>query len=132
MSANAVQVGGDHYKENDFQPWDLGWRYKIGAVEFMLIKYVSRWRKKNGVQDLEKAQHVLMKLEEIEQDGYEPPGRVGPMVLQTYFAANFITDFREKIVISIISNGYDANQLNHAALLLASLVESARGEAQKS
>ena len=133
MSANAIQVGGDHYPTSEFQPWDLGWRYGIGAVEFMLIKYVSRWRRKNGVEDLEKAQHVLVKLEEIEDVGYEPPGAVGPLVLNDYYKANGITDFREKIIISIVSNKFTASTLNHASLLLSSLAETARdGEPDRS
>jgi hypothetical protein len=61
-SPNERQVGGGHYK-SEFQHWDfvlgvLGGRYLEGC----LTKYASRWRKKNGLQDLDKAEHYLDKL----------------------------------------------------------------------
>lgn len=67
MSANERQVGGDHYKTGSgIQHWDLvdmfGWDYFQGQV----IKYLMRWKKKNGVQDLEKAKHYLEKYIELE------------------------------------------------------------------
>ena len=55
----AVQVGGDHYKDMAIQPVEYIIKNNIPFVEGNVIKYVSRWRKKNGVQDLEKAKHLL-------------------------------------------------------------------------
>ena len=57
--ALAVQVGGDHYKDMAIQPVEYIIKNNIPFVEGNVIKYVSRWRKKNGVQDLEKAKHLL-------------------------------------------------------------------------
>lgn len=65
-SANAVQVGGDHYKTKAIQPWDYISANKLGYFEGNIVKYVSRWREKGGVADLEKAAHYLQKL--IEQE----------------------------------------------------------------
>jgi hypothetical protein len=59
--ANAVQVGGDHYKTT-IQPWDYIIANDIGYLEGNIIKYVSRYRKKGGLDDLRKAQHYLQKL----------------------------------------------------------------------
>lgn len=59
MSANARQVGGAHYQTGATQHWDLLHpEYHIGNA----TKYLSRWRKKNGLQDLEKASHYIEKL----------------------------------------------------------------------
>jgi hypothetical protein len=60
--ANAVQVGGEHYKDKHIQPWDYIVANNLGYLEGNIIKYVSRWKDKNGVQDLRKAQHYLQKL----------------------------------------------------------------------
>ena len=65
-TANDTQVGGDHYKMHGIQPWDFIASNGIGYFEGNIIKYVSRWRHKGGVQDLEKARHYLDKLIEIE------------------------------------------------------------------
>lgn len=59
--ANDVQVGGDHYKKASFQPWDWD-RYGVGSLECNIIKYVTRYREKNGLEDLNKAHHYVMKL----------------------------------------------------------------------
>lgn len=63
-SANKRQVGGAHYK-TDYEHWDfvrevLANNYLLGNA----TKYVSRWRKKNGVEDLEKALHYIDKARE--------------------------------------------------------------------
>jgi hypothetical protein len=65
--ANELQVGGAHYKDKTIQPWDYILHNEIGYMEGNIIKYVSRWREKGGINDLEKAQHYLAKL--IEHEG---------------------------------------------------------------
>lgn len=66
MSANDVQVEGGHYKAKPIQPWDYIIGNNIGYMEGNVIKYVSRWRDKGGVNDLLKARHYLDKLIEVE------------------------------------------------------------------
>lgn len=65
-SALAVQVDGSHYKEMPIQPVEFIYRNKIGYMEGNVIKYVSRWRNKNGIADLRKARHYLDLLIEME------------------------------------------------------------------
>ena len=64
--ANEKQVGGSHYR-SPIQHWDYVLANDIPYMEAQIIKYVSRHAKKNGVQDLEKAQHFLEKLIEVEK-----------------------------------------------------------------
>ena len=66
MSANERQVAGSHYNGGKLQHWD----YAIQALhnrylEGQITKYVMRHRKKNGLQDLQKAEHFLDKLIEV-------------------------------------------------------------------
>lgn len=61
-----VQVGGGHYKDMAIQPVEYIHKNKIGFIEGAVIKYVSRWRSKNGIQDLEKARHFIDLLIELE------------------------------------------------------------------
>lgn len=67
MSANQKQVSGVHYKDKAIQPWDFISANNIPYLEGNVIKYVSRWREKNGISDLEKAKHYLEKLIEVEK-----------------------------------------------------------------
>jgi hypothetical protein len=66
MTPNTKQVGGTHYQTGATQHWDIA-AMLYGETHFKCTatKYVSRWRKKAGVQDLEKAKHYLEKLGEI-------------------------------------------------------------------
>lgn len=62
------QVGGDHYKTT-IQPVEYIHANDIGFCEGNVIKYVSRWKKKNGLADLEKAKHYLELLIQLETEG---------------------------------------------------------------
>lgn len=66
MSANDRQVGGEHYK-SEYQHWDYALKVRMGPLEYASTKYVARYRGKNGVLDLRKAQHYLEKLIEWAQ-----------------------------------------------------------------
>jgi hypothetical protein len=61
-----VQVGGDHYKSLKIQPVEYIHANGIGYFEGNVIKYVSRWRSKNGIKDLEKARHYIDLLIQLE------------------------------------------------------------------
>lgn len=61
-----VQVAGDHYKDLPIQPVEFIHANGIGFFEGNVIKYVSRWRAKGGVKDLEKARHYIDLLIELE------------------------------------------------------------------
>lgn len=67
--ANDIQFGGDHYQKKAIQCWDYIHENNIGYLAGNVIKYVSRYKDKNGLEDLKKAQHYLQKL--IEEE-YEP------------------------------------------------------------
>lgn len=63
-NANDIQVGGAHY-QGAIQTWDYIHENNLNYLEGNVVKYVSRHRKKNGKQDLEKALHYLQKLMEV-------------------------------------------------------------------
>lgn len=65
-SALDVQVAGKHYKDMAIQPVEFIHANGIGYFEGNVIKYVSRWRAKGGVADLEKAKHYIDLLIELE------------------------------------------------------------------
>lgn len=68
MSALDTQIGGDHYKGMPIQPMEFSMANGLDACQHTIIKYVTRFREKGGVQDLEKAKHVIDMLIEFEQD----------------------------------------------------------------
>ena len=66
-SANQIQIAGTHYKSKAIQPWDYIVSNNLGYLEGNIVKYVSRWKDKGGVDDLKKAQHYLAKLIETQE-----------------------------------------------------------------
>ena len=66
MSALDSQVGGQHYSRLLIQPVVYIHSNDLPFIEGNIIKYVTRWRHKNGLQDLEKARHYLQLLIELE------------------------------------------------------------------
>jgi hypothetical protein len=66
MSAWDNQIGGDHYKHMTIQPTEYCEANNLSFIEGCVIKYISRWRSKNGVDDLRKAKHYIELLIETE------------------------------------------------------------------
>ena len=58
------QVGGKHY-EMKIQPLEYIEANELGYHEANVIKYISRWKNKNGVEDLNKAKWYIERLIEI-------------------------------------------------------------------
>lgn len=79
-AALTTQVGGNHYKDMPIQPVEYIHKNGIGYFEGCVIKYVSRWRKKNGVEDLKKARHfldLLIEFEDAQQAAHIETGAPG-------------------------------------------------------
>ncbi len=66
MNALDKQVDGGHYKDMPIQPVEYIYANALGYFEGNVVKYVSRWRKKNGIADLEKAKHYIELLIQLE------------------------------------------------------------------
>ncbi len=67
-----TQVGGFHYTAMKIQPVEYIHANKIGFLEGACIKYVSRHRSKNGIQDIDKAIHCLQLLKKLEYGEHTP------------------------------------------------------------
>ena len=52
-----IQCGGDHYKNKAIQSIEYIFANNLGFAEGNIVKYITRWRDKGGVQDLEKIKH---------------------------------------------------------------------------
>ena len=65
--ALAIQVGGSHYKNCIIQPVEYCEANRLGACESAIVKYITRWRDKGGLEDLNKIKHYVDLLIETEQ-----------------------------------------------------------------
>lgn len=54
-----TQVGGNHYTKMKIQPFQYSMANGLDPMQHTIVKYVSRFRDKNGIQDLEKAKQTI-------------------------------------------------------------------------
>lgn len=64
----STQVGGTHYA-GKYQHWDWAIDVRLGYLEAAATKYLFRWYKKGGIEDLEKARSYLIKARDSFVDG---------------------------------------------------------------
>ena len=65
-SALDRQVGGEHYKNFKIQPIEFITANKLSFIQASIIKYICRFDKKNGKEDIDKAIHYCELLKELE------------------------------------------------------------------
>lgn len=54
-----AQVGGNHYSKLRIQPMRYSMENGLDACQHTAIKYITRFRDKDGIKDLEKAKHCI-------------------------------------------------------------------------
>jgi hypothetical protein len=64
MSALDTQVGGGHYKDMAIQPLEYILANKLNFIEGNIIKYITRYHLKGGIEDVEKVIHYATILKE--------------------------------------------------------------------
>ena len=64
-------VEPNHYKKFKMEPFDFIHKNNLGFAEGNVIKYICRWREKNGVEDLKKAIRYIELLIEGEENETE-------------------------------------------------------------
>lgn len=62
------QVGGDHYTKLAIQPMQYSMANGLNALQHTIIKYVTRYKDKGGIEDLRKAAHCVEMLIQHEMD----------------------------------------------------------------
>ena len=63
--ATQRQIGGKHYKDFKIQPIEFITKNKLSFIQGNIIKYVCRFDKKSGNEDIDKAIHYCELLKEI-------------------------------------------------------------------
>lgn len=136
-SANEIQVGGTHYNESQIQHWDMAVSYALPYLEGQVTKYVTRWRKKNGLQDLEKAAHFAQKLYEVEEHR-QTYMRDGGITGTLYSVVVWLCGMCERLYLRMASNHrtnlYDygrANGLGQVEMEAIWAIVTANGELNK-
>ena len=65
LSALERQVGGHHYKDLAIQPIQYIVGNQLGFIEGNIVKYITRYARKGGAEDLDKVEHYVQLLKEL-------------------------------------------------------------------
>ena len=77
MTKYVDQVGGAHYQiDSRKQHWDIMEAFDVSYLEATATKYLARWRKKGGVEDLRKALTYLDKMDGRPTRKIVPPSMI--------------------------------------------------------
>lgn len=105
MDNNEYQIGGNHYA-GDYQHWDFVVDCQLNYLLGCATKYIIRWKKKNGIEDLRKAVHYISKNEERCSYHYKYEEHTKQMKINKPYRKFFDTiDDKEKhIILELLKN----------------------------
>ena len=128
MKANDHQVGGTHYKGSAYEHWDLVVRTGMGYLEGQATRYITRWRKKNGLEDLQKAVHYIDKLIEVNAGGARGGGLGSDLMMlaeiKKFALANGLSP-NEHFAVEDLAIWRSEKELVRARDIVLSLIEHA-------
>ena len=128
-----AQEGGSHYQA-EYQHWD--WVVDIGMTYLPAnaTKYVSRWQKKNGLQDLLKAQTYLDKLivtwDTVFQSTVVPPENIDELNARFISSIGYGANSPEARICFLLSDLGDSDGIDRvmqARDVLSELILDAQG-----
>lgn len=144
MKEPVEQVGGTHYAPADkYGHWDYVIDAGIPYLEGNATKYVSRWRDKNGIQDLQKAISYIDKRLTCKEMKYYTGGMTndpmcGPesnirhshprLVLLDKFYKDAGIGAEERAICTLIFHWETASDLKAAKELILVLIQQAKAE----
>lgn len=99
------QVGGSHYKDMAFQPIELITALKCSFIQGCIIKYVSRYKNKNGAQDIKKCIHCAQLAIEL-GDERRCDDEAFSMNISKYILKNKFTILQRRIITQAVHNDY--------------------------
>jgi adenine-specific DNA glycosylase len=62
------RITPNYYRKGKIEVWDFIIDQKMGFLDGNVVKYVTRYKEKNGIEDLKKAKANLEKLIEVEEE----------------------------------------------------------------
>lgn len=135
--ANKRQVGGEHYKGTDYEVWDYLVDHRFRYLDGSIVKYVCRWRRKGGLDDLRKAAHCAEKLVEtlladasqaIQLRSHLAGFKCRPPKFRQLKKSMGLTD-KESAIVWLFSTWRDCWDLLRAEALLKEFVKEQEGAA---
>ena len=111
-----TQIGGNYYKNLEFQPVELFAKTKCTPFQANIWKYISRYKYKNKEEDIKKCMHYAELAKELKCNGELSLGKQS--VVEAFCRVNKLTAKQYRIVIAAFEDNYDAVIKECASILL--------------
>ena len=107
MEVNALdeQVGGSHYKRLSMQPIELIVKAKLSFIQGNIVKYISRYTNKNGIEDIKKCIHYAKLAIELNDSG---PKHKMLNLAYSYCKVNNLNGHQVNIITACVQDDYHA------------------------
>jgi hypothetical protein len=109
-----TQVGGTHYKGMRYQPIAFMVKVQMNAIQSYLAKYILRYKKKGGKEDLQKAIHIAEIGKELQPKNFcvsISDGEIYPTFvfeLGHFVAENQLSVGTKAILVAIMEQNFQA------------------------
>lgn len=118
MKATDTQIGGNHYKQFAIQPIEFCMKNGLNACQTNIVKYICRYKHKNGKEDLLKALHYVELLVQFYENGIEEKQTKGIIPITVFEQDNSMTEIQGKIIYCACFN-----RLEKAKDLITNLIQ---------
>lgn len=106
MKVTDIQIGGNHYKNMATQPIELITILECSFIQGCIIKYISRYKAKNGAQDIKKCIHYAeLAIQLGDKRSYRGSDYLKEVNL--FIAKNKFTILQRGIILNSLSNKYN-------------------------
>lgn len=114
VNALSCQVGGSHYADMKMQPIELIVSAELNFIQGCIVKYISRYKAKNGKQDIEKCIHYANLANELNCDG-----NTGLSIGEGYAFCkmNNLSELQRNVIISAMRDDY-ANVIRYCNAII--------------
>ena len=105
--ALAEQIGGNHYKGLKIEPVELWAALDLNAFQGSIVKYVMRYKDKNGKQDLLKAKHYIEYIKQLTPKTFTPDTKEAAEYLERFIKENELSEAIEGVIVDVVYEDYD-------------------------
>lgn len=111
MSALDIQIGGSHYRNKGIQPIELIVALNLNFIEGNIVKYITRYKEKNGVQDLMKCIHYSQLAIELKCIRHNIDIHNNYALILQYVKTNDLCSVQTYVLNSCLQNDYEQVKL---------------------
>lgn len=102
------EIGGTHYADMKIEPIELIEAFRLDFIQGNIVKYVSRYRNKNGIEDLRKAlDYSRIGMERFDRVTNIDINDRNKLNIRQYCMLNGLNDMENLIITYAITNDFE-------------------------